>query len=160
MDLTVVLNTDVFLFGIGFLFIFAIIYGLLGVAKLFDNKVNALLGIVLALFGAAYMPLISFLFVFMPIAIAILVIVFLIVLLKKLFQKDGERTDLLPVMVSLGILLLLLGIFWGQLRTGMTAMASDNLLWAIGIIVIIILFWAAYAAGGNRSRESSNVEHH
>ncbi len=146
MDFTFSLPADMLMFLVGFLFMFAVVYGLLAIAKIFGDRINAVIAIVFGLFAAFYGPFALFLWIFMPIASIILLVVFFIVFLKKVFSSDEEKKtiDLVPLMVIMGIFLLIIGIFWQQLPLGLTQLASSNLLWLVGLIIIVILFWAAY----------------
>ncbi len=133
-----------------FLFVFAIVFGLLTISKLFPKNVNALLALVFALFSVFYEPLVVGLQEFMPIAAIFLIIVFFIVFLKKVFgkEKGGHASDLLPIVVSLVLLLLVLATFGGgELIVSLLrpfGFDPSDAIYFVGLIIIIIIFVAVY----------------
>src|SRR3989344_460398 len=101
-----------------FLLVFAVVYGLLsfagsGKSKFlgFDKRVNAIIAVVFAFFAVMYQPLVLGLQEFMPFAIVGLIVIFFVLFLKKLLGGGGGSHDTFPIVVSLGILMLLLGVF-------------------------------------------------
>lgn len=134
-----------------FLFVFAVVFGLLSIAKgkddkvLFKNSVNVIIAIVFAAFAASYEPLVTALQQLIPLAAALLLVLFFFVFLKRLFgSKEGQKFDALPFLVVIGFLLLLLGIFWDSLGLSVPGISSSNMMWLIGIIIVIMIFFAAY----------------
>lgn len=130
-----------------FLFVFALIYALLIYSKLFTESKNAaaVLSIVIAFFSVMYSPLVVFLQSIIPIAALILVFLFFLVLIKRLvIEKEGVK-DALPIVVILAIFLLLVGVLWNEIALTIPGLSSENLLWIIGIIIIILIFFAAYS---------------
>ncbi|MEM7819906.1 MAG: hypothetical protein QXD48_03700 [Candidatus Aenigmatarchaeota archaeon] len=130
-----------------FFFIFAIIFGILNYVKVlgFSKNVNAIIAVVIAFFSIAYEPFVFSMQEYMPFVAVIFVVVFFILFLKKVFGKDEKETyDAFPMAVSLGIMLLFVGIFWQQL-SGFLPYGIDpmNALWIIGILIIIVIFWTA-----------------
>ena len=134
-----------------FLFVFAVVFGLLSIAKgkddkvLFKNSVNAIIAVVFAAFSVTYEPLVAALQQFIPLAAALLLIVFFFVFLRRLFgSKTGQHFDALPFLVVISFLLLLVGLFWDSLGLSLPGMSSSNMMWLIGIIIVIMIFLAAY----------------
>ena len=134
-----------------FLFVFAVVFGLLSIAKgkddkvLFKNSVNVIIAVVFAAFSVTYEPLVAALQQFIPLAAALLLIVFFFVFLRRLFgSKTGQHFDALPFLVVISFLLLLVGLFWDSLGLSVPGMSSSNMMWLIGIIIVIMIFLAAY----------------
>lgn len=132
-----------------FLFVFALIFGLLSYSKIgeFDKRVNALLALAIAGFSVMYEPLVLGLQQYMPIAAALLIIVFFFALLKKIFgKKEGDTAgDTVPLIITLAVLLLLMVAF-GQSLTSFLPAGTDpqSVLWAVGIIIAVLFFWLIY----------------
>lgn len=138
-----------------FVLIFAIVYGLLSIARIGYSKkgerpglpkgVNIAIALVFALFSAMYEPLAAGLQAYLPLAAIVLVMLFFVVFVKRLFSpEEGKAFDALPVAASLGIMLLVLGTFWGELGIAVPGFSNQGILWLIGILFIIIIFYAAY----------------
>jgi len=132
-----------------FLFVFAIIYALLIFTGIFaaTRRAAALISIVIAFFSVMYSPLVLFLQELLPIASILLVFLFFIVFIKKLFVREGAKvTDTLPLAVVLAISLLLVGVLWDRISVSLPApLTPENMLWLIGIFIIILIFFAVYA---------------
>ncbi len=133
-----------------FLFVFALVFGLLtslGEQKFFkNNKVNAAIAAVFGIFSATYAPLVEILQQYIPIAALLLIVVFFIAFVKKsLGGKGGSSGDKLPMMVTLAMLLLIIGVFWNDIARFLPVSVDSTVaLWVIGIIVILMIFWGAY----------------
>ncbi|HLD38773.1 MAG TPA: hypothetical protein VJB05_00490 [archaeon] len=132
-----------------FLFVFALIFGLLSYSKIgeFNKKVNALLALAIAGFSVMYEPLVLAMQQYMPIAAAVLIVVFFFALLKKMFgKKEGDKSgDTVPLIITLAVLLLLMVAF-GQGLTGFLPAGMDpqSVLWGVGIIIAVLFFWLIY----------------
>ena len=137
-----------------FLFIFGVVFGLLSYAgtggdekknKLsFGTRVNAIIALAFAIFSLFYPPLVTGLQQFLPIAVIILLVLFFIVFLKRIFDK--EKGDSLPIMVSMGIMLVVLTIAGDELLGSILPSGFDlnNVMWIVGVVLVIMFFWAAY----------------
>ena len=136
-----------------FLFVFAIILGLLSTAKIFGDKKNVNIAIagVFGLFSAMYEPFVTGIQTYLPISGIILIIIFFFVLVKKLFEgkKDAQgksTSDVLHVGVVVASLLILLGTQWDRVRGFLPASFDPStVLWIIGLFLVFIIFWIAYA---------------
>jgi hypothetical protein len=132
-----------------FLFVFAIIFGVLNYAKVlgFSRNVNAAVAAVIAFFATAYEPFVMGMQEYMPIIAAIFVVIFFVLFLKKIFGKDDKSKprDSLPIALALAILLLVIGIFWDRISQYIPLeFDASNALWIIGLIIIVAIFWIAY----------------
>ena len=142
-----------------FLFIFAVVFALLSYSKIFvkkdkngnpageePRKVYAIIAVVFGIFAATYEPLVAGLQKYLPYAATVLIVIFLILFLKKLITGDKkDKFDAFPVILSMGVLLLVLGIFWESVALYLpTDLSSANALWIVGLIIIIGIFYAVY----------------
>ena len=143
-----ILETIQIAYVASFMFVFAIIFGVLNYAKIlgFSKHVNAIVAIVFGAFSVVYEPFVLGMAQYMPYAAALFVVIFFILVIKKAFTggKD-EKFDALPIVVSLVIMLIIVGMFWQQLSYFIPINVDPmNVLWAIGIIVVLGIFWAVY----------------
>ena len=127
-----------------FVFVFALVFGLLSYVNKFNKSVNLLIAAVFGLFSVMYEPLVMGLQTILPIAAIIFVILFFVIIIKSVFG-DGKEIDTFPMVVALGILLILLGIFWPQLNLEFAGLNSTNVFWLLGIVVVVLIFILAYS---------------
>ncbi len=142
---------------LAFIFVFAVVYGLLASSKVLEFKrpVNAAIAIVFAGFSASYEPFVVMIQDIMPVASIFLIIIFFIIFVKKnLFgekkDKEGkqEKSDMLPLGVSMALLLIVLGSMGDVLVPYLPAgIEPANVLWLAGILIILILLWIGYKKG-------------
>ncbi|MBI2578695.1 MAG: hypothetical protein HYW26_03220 [Candidatus Aenigmarchaeota archaeon] len=131
-----------------FLFVFAIVFGLLSYAKMFGfpKNVNAAIALVFGIFAASFEPFRTGLFNILPILVIPLVILFFLVFVKEVFKpkKEGEHFDAFPPVALLAIGLILLGAFWDRINIPVEGLSSSNVLWILGIAVALLVFIVAY----------------
>ncbi len=130
-----------------FLFVFAVVFGVLSYAKVFDDRrVNGALALAIALFSMAYEPLVLALTQYMPIAVGVLIVLFFLALLKKMFTKGEGGGDKLPILVTIILLAMLLGAFSQEL-TRFVPLGFDPtaVLWIGGLILVFLFFWFIYS---------------
>lgn len=131
-----------------FLFVFAVVFGLLTMKRkgdgLFNEKVNAIIALVFAAFSASYEPLVSGLQQFIPLASVALIGLFLLVFLKRAIEGKDSGKDKLPFMFVIAVLLASLAFLWDAIGFSAFGLSSSNMLWIIGIVLVIIIIYAAY----------------
>lgn len=142
-----------------FLFVFAVVFALLSYTNIFvqrdekgnpkgepPRKVYAVIALVFGLFAAMYEPLVTGLQKYLPYASMLLIIIFIVIFAKRLFSGNKrERFDAFPVILSMGVLLLVLGIFWEGVALYLPSdLSSANALWVVGLIIIIGIFYAVH----------------
>jgi hypothetical protein len=135
-----------------FLFVFAMVFGVLTYSKMgdFSKNINGVLAIAIAFFAILYEPLVIGLTEYMPIAVGLLVVLFFAALVKKVLGGGKDIKDTFPLIIALGILLLLLGLFSDQLAAYLPAgFDAGNVLWIIGIVVVVLFFWFIYKYKGS-----------
>ena len=130
-----------------FLFMFALIYALLIYSRLFAGTKNAaaLISLVIAFFSIMYSPLVEYMQNIIPIAALILVFLFFIVLVKRLVIEGEAKKDAVPIAAILAAFLIVLGVTWDRIGFAIPGISSENMLWIIGIVVIILIFLVAHS---------------
>ena len=157
--------------GTSFLFVFAIVFGLLSFTKLFVQKdkegepkgkeprmLYAIIAVVFAVVAVSYEPLVIFIQQILPPAIGLFIVVFFFAFLKEIFRKKKDKQEKHPLqtLAILAILLILLGAFWNDITriTGVAAFISpDNLFVLIGVIIIIMLFYVVSKVGEGEEKK-------
>src|SRR3989338_434239 len=134
-----------------FLFVFALIFGLLSYSKIgdFNKRINALLALAIAGFSVLYESLVLTLGQYIPIAASVLIIVFFLALIKKIFDgKEGSKKDYFPLIVVIAILFLLLIAFADVFLAFLPGnFDSSVVLWGIGLVFVLLFFWLVYKSG-------------
>ena len=134
-------------FVAAFLFVFAVVFGALSYAGVLgeQRKVNVLIALAFAIFAVLFEPFVTGLQAVLPFAVIGIVIIFFLLFLKKAFGEDAK--DAVPIVVSLAIGLLLLGILWDKIGFSLPGLDSTNVLWLIVIIIMVLIFFVAYKQG-------------
>ncbi len=130
-----------------FLFVFGTVFGLMTYSKLleFDKRVNAMISLAIAFFAMVYEPLVVNLSTYMPIAAGIIAVLFFVMLIKKVLGGEKKERDTFPILIALGIMLILLGVFSDALIPLLpSGISPDNILWLAGILIVILFFWYIY----------------
>jgi len=159
------LASDMFLFVVPFLFVFAVVFGILSTLRRKENKqsveffpknVNIIIALVFAFATIAYEPFAVFIMEILPLASIVLVVIFFFLILKKVFE--GETKNTMPMIVSLGIFLILIGTIWDNIISSLSMgfVKSRDLLWILGIIVVVLMFYAAYSSGEQKKTDKEN----
>lgn len=145
-----------------FLFTFAVVYGLLIITGVFtdaqgkkNTNVITVIALVFAIFSILYEPYVTILYTVMPIATAILIILFFIYLVNEMRKKTKGAP--LPVLGVLTLLLIVLAVTWSDIEAYLPAdFASEDTLWIIGIVVVLIMFWLAWSGQSSEPQRTSN----
>jgi len=136
-----------------FLFVFAIVFGLLSYAKMFGfpRNVNAAIALVFGIFAASFEPFRTGLFNILPILVIPLVILFFFVFIKKIFMPEDKKEpfDAVPLLAIAIPTFFLLGIFSDQVFSllFLTEAEQRNILWLVGVFVVVIIFASVYYHG-------------
>lgn len=157
------ISLDTIAYVTSFLFVFAIVYGLLIAIKIIESKqACAIIAIVIGFFSVVYSPFVMLLQSILPIGSLMLVILFFIAFIVKFIGISGKkagRKDALPIVVTLAILLLLLGIFWPTIGNYIPfSIGVENVLWIVGIIIIAMIFYAVYTHEGQIQKQRSGQD--
>lgn len=156
---------DMLALATSFVFMFAVVFALLVYSGMFAKKskgevvekapkgpLMAIAGVI-ALVSALYQPFSAFLQQIIPLASIALVVVFFFVFVQQIMKKE-EKGDPWPAMVGLGVFLLVVGVVWPNVQTylGFTGISPDAMLWAVGIIVVLLIFYLAYSSKGEQKQ--------
>jgi divalent metal cation (Fe/Co/Zn/Cd) transporter len=141
-----------------FLFVFAVVYGLLSVAKIIKGpRVNAVIAFAIAGLSATQQVLVDAMQTIMLPFAAVLVVLFIIVLIKKIIFGDdkGKKKDIFPIVVTLALLLIVVGVFWNSIAAYLPAgMDSTTVLWIVGIVIVIAIFVGVYKYEPNKKERT------
>ncbi|MEM7815235.1 MAG: hypothetical protein QXF55_02760 [Candidatus Aenigmatarchaeota archaeon] len=140
-------------FASTFLFLFAIAFAMLAYSDVLKSRAaSAVLAAVIAFFAATYAPLVAFMAIVLPLAAAGMAVLFFIVFIREVLfgEKKGRKAEPVPAAIGLALCLVVLGAVWPQIMQsfGFVGVAAENIVYIIGIIAIIIIFWAAYKVWG------------
>lgn len=136
-----------------FLFIFAVVFGLLELSKIFKNKaVNAVIAIALALFAILNASFVTLLWNVLPSLTTVFIALFFLVFALELFGLRKPKEDYVESIMTGGAVLFVLltvGIILIQdLQLELPFIGSgENLVFLLAIILLISIFWAALKAG-------------
>lgn len=133
-----------------FLFIFAVVYGLLGMANILKSKrADAIIALVFGAVAASQGYAVSFFKELLPLAAIVLGILFIVGFIKKLFlegngNNQGEK-DYLPLVVILAVLVLILAETGDMLKPILSStIGLENGLFLIGFFALILIFYASW----------------
>ena len=149
------LSPEMLAFATSFVFMFAVVFALLVYSGMFGkkNKEGAVverapkgpimvISAVIAFVSAIYTPFAAFLQQIIPIASILLVIIFFLVFMQQIIKKEGKG-DPWPAMVGMAAFLLVLGAAWPSVQSYLTStgLSPETILWAIGITVVLLIFY-------------------
>jgi hypothetical protein len=141
-----------------FLFIFAVVFGLLSYAKVgdFGKRINAIIALAFALFSIFYPPLVLGLQQWLPVAVVLLIILFFILFVKKMFASE-KSGDTFPMAIALATLLIVFAVLGDRILGYLPAgFDLDTMSWIVGIIIVILFFWTVYnykgGSGGGQTK--------
>ncbi|MBU3897099.1 MAG: hypothetical protein KJ697_04170 [Nanoarchaeota archaeon] len=146
-------------FIIPFLFILAIIFGVLELASPIKNKVaNLIIALAIAFFATSYGPFITILWSFLPSITWFFIIMFFIVFSMEVFglrKKGATPADNSEKMMLNGVVLfVLLMIGWMLVDEFPIELpvigGGENLLFLIGLIFTLMIFWSAFKVGSGQ----------
>ncbi len=145
-DLMALQNTVWGQFAIPFVFIFAVIYGLLITSGMFKGQknINAIIAAAIALFSTLYQTLNDLLWKYMPIAAGILLALFFIKLILDVIGRTSGKANENRGIISLVVLILIV-IVLGSVQSlqNMFGTNSENIMWGIGLIIFAGIFLIA-----------------
>jgi hypothetical protein len=139
--------------AIPFLFVFAIVFGVLELAlKGWSKSVKAVIALALALFSVGYSPFTAFLWSQMGNIVVFFMIMFLIAFLTEMVGWKKIDNPAEKMVTTTVVLLILLSIGWMVMDTISFNIpfigGPSDLMLLIGIIIIIAMFSAAFKTGG------------
>ncbi len=143
-------------FFIPFLFVLAVVFGILELSNVFrgNRAVVAIISIVIAFFAATNTQFTSMLFQFLPSITTFFVAMFFIAFLLEIvglgrkgsLREEGAETR---VMV-LGLILVVFIAIGVENIPQISLIGTDNLLIIIGLVLLFMIFFAAYKIGSQQ----------
>ena len=131
---------------IPFLFVFAIVFGVLEVSKVFKNKaIMAIIAFVIAFFAVSNVGFLALLNTFLPVLIWIFVGLFILVFIFRLLGRETGR-DRTMTTIAAGIIMMLFVLFGAFLIPEVPIIGKQNLLIITGLFFLILIFYAASTA--------------
>lgn len=150
LDMTFLLSEQVL---IPFLFVLAIIFGVLELTKIFRNRaVNFLIALSMAIFTVTNSSFIAMLWSYFGSITTFFIVLFLIAFVFEVFglRKGGQRDVVSSIIIDGGILFILLSIgflYTGQIPELPFIGGGQNLLFLFIIIFILVIFWSTFKIG-------------
>jgi len=144
-------------FIIPFLFVLAVVFGVLRISKAFKGNaaVEVIISLVIAFFSATYSPFTSMLFNILPSITMFFIAMFFIVFVLEIVGVRGRgRGEPVTNIIIYGILILVLFTIvasHSELIPNLGIISPDDLVLGIGLIFVISIFWAAYKIGGGEA---------
>lgn len=141
-------------FLIPFLFVLAVVFGVLGVVNVFKNKgVNLLVAAALSFFATSNSAFVSILWTYFGSVAVFFIAMFFLVFIFEVFgvRKKGEPLGADAMIINGAILFVLLSISYLYIDM-IPALpfigGGENLILFFAIIFILAIFWTAYKTGG------------
>ena len=139
---------DLFTTMVPFLFVLAIVYGALEVSGVFKNKgVKAIISLALAFFAISSATTMAFISAILPYAAIFFIAFFLLGFALSFFKDKGGKAPKDWTLIA--VVLLLVAVFltnygYGWIQDNLPGMDSENFVAAAGVILILVIFYAAY----------------
>ncbi len=143
-------------FVLPFMLVTGIMYGVFHYVKsknkdfVLNNHAIAIISVVIGLFATNNASVRRFLFDWTPVFIILMVIAFVFLFVQKLFQ--GQDKDYLPVLILLMLTLVAIGAYGMSNFTQFFGMDAENIMWAVGFILFILILWTAYSMGNEEKQ--------
>ena len=146
---------DILSSAIPFFFVAAVVYGALEVSGVFENKnVKTVISVVFAFFTLTYEPLVVFINNIMPYAAIFFIGIFFIsFIFRPMKGGDKEGRDYTLIVIVCGLVLVFLANSgYDLLKQWIPQISGTNFIVAVGIILIVFIFYAAYKLGTEGQR--------
>lgn len=137
-------------FVIPFLFVLAVVFGVLRISKAFKGNaaVEVIISLVIAFFAATFPPFTSMLFNILPSVTLFFIAMFFLVFILEIIGVRGKgKGEPVTNIIIYGILILVLFTIvanHSNLIPALGIMSQDDLVLGVGLIFILSIFWAAY----------------
>jgi hypothetical protein len=135
---------------IPFLFVLAIVFGALGLVRVFNRGVSFLIAVSLAFFVVSTPNLVNILWSYFGGITAFFIAIFFIAFIFEVFgvRRKGEYTDALIINGAILFILLSIGYLYIDLLPPLPLIGGgQNLLIFFALIFILVIFWLAFKAG-------------
>lgn len=140
-------------FFIPFLFTLAIVFGVLELTPIFQNRpVKVVIAVAMAFFAATYEPFTTILWSYLPTVTWFFIAMFFVAFLAEMFgMRKRSSEPLLTIISQSFIFFVLLSVGW-MVKDIFTfdipvIGGPDNVLFIVGLGFILSIFWKAYYIG-------------
>ncbi len=140
-------------FVIPFLFVLAVVFGVLRISKAFKSNaaVEVIISLVIAFFAATYSPFTAILFSILPTITLFFIAMFFIVFILEIIGVRGNRGgNRVTNIIMYGILILVLFTIianYSNLIPDLGIISPEDLALGVGLIFVLSIFWSAYQMG-------------
>ena len=144
-------------FMLPFMLVTGIMYGVFHYVKsknkdfVLNNLAIAILSTVIGLFATNNASVRRILFDWTPVFIILMILAFVFLFIQKLFE--GQDKDYLPVLILLILTLAAISAYGINNFTKYLGMDTENILWALGFIIFILILWASYKMGRGEDKQ-------
>lgn len=132
-----------FYYLIPFIFTFALVFGVLVISNVFQKQknVNAILALAIALFSIVYPPYIELLYIWLPYLCIIFLALFIILIFKNLFIKEGKELETTwPMLITIVILFLVFMFISPSIPLPNSSLVSNqDIMLLIGVAFVVII---------------------
>ena len=143
--------TELFTVGIPFFFILAIVYGALEVGGVFKNKgVKVIIALTIAAISITNAQVVEVINQYLPYAAVFFIAFFFLGFIAKVFKGEkGKTKDWTLIIVVVGLILIIFARQGDSFRDlfDRTPLSFENFIVLVAIIVMALLFYAAYKKG-------------
>ncbi|MCD6477177.1 MAG: hypothetical protein J7K26_03405 [Candidatus Aenigmarchaeota archaeon] len=147
-------------FFIPFLFVLAIVLGVLEFTlKNWSKPVKVVISLAIAFFAVSYPPFVATLWSYLPSITWFFIIMFFLVFIMEVFGiRKNHRVDKEAMIIQGAVLFILLGTGYFIVQNlPITTLPfignTENLIFLIGIIFILLLFWSAFKVGPEKQQK-------
>jgi hypothetical protein len=141
-------------FLIPFLFVMAIVFGVLEITKVFRNRgVNFVIALAISFFAVSNATFVGFLWAQFGNITAFFIIMFFIAFILEMFglrrpSKESRSESGMIITGAVLFVMLALGFTYSDLIPSLPYIGSgDNLILFFALVFILAIFWAAFKAG-------------
>ena len=151
-------------FIIPFLFVLAVVFGVLRISKAFKGNaaVEVIISLVIAFFSATFPPFTATLFNILPsITMFFIAMFFLVFILEIIGVRGKGRGEPVTNIIIYGILILVLFTIvasHSELIPNLGIISQDDLVLGVGLIFVIAIFWAAFKIGAGKGGEEKGKQ--
>ena len=143
--------TELFTYGIPFVFLLAVVFGALEVGGFKNKRVSILISLAIAGLAVSNAATVDFVTTIMPYAAIVFVVLFFLGFLGSFFKKQQKDKDWTLILLVGGILLILMvrfgDVFKGLLGNLPLPLDTESLFSIIAVGLFLVLLLAVYRKG-------------
>lgn len=138
-------------FLISFLFVFAVVFGVIDLSGIFKKNriVTAVIALSMAAFATGYVPFMNILWDLLPKLVWFFIAIFIVAFVIKIFRvKNGTDPGTSLLFTGIILMILLTAGFYILEKTPKISIpvvgSGDNLFFLVGFIAFLLLLWFTY----------------